>query len=501
MADLSAMYMNLANNTGRATERGFLGAQQMMENQLAYQKAKEDMEAQRGLRALFQQNPNATPEDVSRYSPQFGMEMVKAQQEGQERAGRMQKTRNEISEQEMKIFSIAGAQVAEKYADAALSGQMTPEMLSQFHNDIGNATMQVEQQYGIRPPPGIDISRLDPIGVLTRAAPYYKSPLLENQAAFQREQMLSQVPPRMSAEQAYGGVDMGPYGPRLKPPLPRVNPPRNQPPQTDLSGMSLADGDTGETVPLKAENLPRLEQIYNKIPDVNLKSKVGTYLNQLKQQGQQPQESQQSQFVTPQQEAELRVEEERQKKAIESQAAGEKKSAELGAETAEETAKKAATLNMLPSDEKIYDLIKKSVSGNIERRIKGSALSEEIGYGTEANTATAELTSIQEIMRSVVKSLYTPGAITKDEQDKMQSAIGNIAQTKDADSRIAAYRRFMDMTRKSLVNHPELANEVERITGSKVLSPRRKLNKGDTVGNLRYKGGDPYSESNWEQVR
>ena len=259
---------------------------------------------------MFAQNPNATPEEVSRYSPQFGMEMVKAQQEGQERAGRMRKTQNEISEQEMKIFSVVGGQVAEKYAPYAMSGQMTPEMLSQFHNEIGNATMQAEQQYGIRPPPGIDISKLDPMGVLTRAAPYYKSPVLENMMAVDKERMLSQVPPRMSSEQAYGGVDMGPYGPRLKPPLPRVNPPRNQPQQMDLSGMSLADGDTGETVPLTAENLPRLEQIYNKIPDVNIKSKVGTYLNQLRQQRQQPQTPDMGGgFVTPDQEIKLKAKE------------------------------------------------------------------------------------------------------------------------------------------------------------------------------------------------
>jgi hypothetical protein len=252
-----------------------------------------------------------------------------------------------------------------------------------------------------------------------------------------------------------------------------------------------------------AEDIPTLQQAYDSATDLNEKQQIGALINQLRQQTQAP--AQGGGFVTPQQESQLRMEEERQKQELAAATAGQKKSAELTAESAEETAKKAATMAILPPDEEVYGLIKKSLAGQIEKGIKGSAASEQLGIGTEANTATSELTSIQEQLRGVVKALYTPGAITEDEQKKMQAAIGAIAEAKDPDSRIAGYRRFMDMARKSIVNHPELASEVERITGSKVLSPRRKLSVGDTVGTgagaMRYKGGNPNSPESWEGVR
>lgn len=488
MADLSAMYMDLADSSGRATDRGFLGMQQIMENQLAYQKAKEDLEAQRGLRALFAQNPNASAEEVSRYSPQFGMEMNKYAQETQERSGRMRKTQREISEMEAKAVAETLGPIAEK---ALMTGD-----INSYKREIGQAASVLAQQ-GIPLPMNFDPDQHTPDLVLRNSVGRgYKSPLLENQMAMQKEQMLSQVPPRMNPEQAYGGVEMGTYGPKIKPPLPR------QPRGTGIGGAPATQIPNGFER-ATAEDIPTLEQAYANAIDVNEKQMIGALINQLRQQTQAP--AQGVGFVTPQQESQLRMEEERQKKELETAAAGQRKGAELAAESAEETAKKAATMAVLPPDEEVYGLIKKSLSGEIEKGIKGSAASEKLGIGTAANTATAELISIQEQLRGVVKALYTPGAITEAEQNKMQEAIGAIAQAKDPDSRIAGYRRFMDMARKSIVNHPELASEVERITGSKVLSPRRKLSIGDTVGTgpgaMRYKGGNPNSPDSWEGVR
>ena len=49
----------------------------------------------------------------------------------------------------------------------------------------------------------------------------YQSPILkgqiESQTAIQREQMMRGLPPAMTPQQAYGGVEMGPYGPRRVP--------------------------------------------------------------------------------------------------------------------------------------------------------------------------------------------------------------------------------------------------------------------------------------------
>lgn len=425
MADLSAMYMDLADNAGRATDRGFLGMQQIMENQLAYQKAKEDLEAQRGLRALFAQNPNATPEEVSRFSPQFGIEMTKAQQEMQERSGRMQKTRNEISEQEMKIFSTVGAQVAEKYAPYAMSGQMTPELMSRFHNEIGNATMQVEQQYGIKPPPGIDISRLDPVGVLTRAAPYYKSPLIENMMAAQKEQMLSQVPPRMTPQQAFGevGIDPTTQKPYVKPPLPSRKLSSGQP-LADLSGMSLADGDTGEIVPLTAENLPKLEQIYNKIPDVNQKNKVGAYLNQLKQQTQnQPELPMAGEIDVAKEKGNITKHETAGKISAEEEAADRK-------------AIDAYFRSKPP--EQVRNLIKESLSGDLEAGL--ARIGKAIGVSVPGGAPTAALQVITQQLAST--SPFAPGSQSDVEYKARLAKIGDPASNEPIENRLAALDEF-----------------------------------------------------------
>jgi len=483
MADLSAMYMDLAESTGKATQRGILGMQQMMDNQLAYQKAREDLEAQRGLRALFAQNPNASAEEVSRYSPQFGMEMTKAQQEAQERSGRMRKTQREISDMEAKAVAETLGPIAEK---AMMTGD-----INSYKREIGQAASVLAQQ-GIPLPMNFNPDQHTPDVVLRNSVGRgYKSPLLENQMATQREQMLSQVPPRMNPEQAYGGIEMGAYGPKIKPPLPR------QPRSTGMSGAPAAQL-PGEYQRATAADLPMLEEAYNNAADVNEKQQIGSLINQLRQQTQAPA---QGQFVTPEQEAAFRLEEERQKKELESKAAGERKTAELGAESAEETAKKASTMATLPSDEEVYGLIKDSLQGEIEQAIKGSAASKKLGISSKANTATADLTAIQEQLRAVVKSLYTPGAITADEQKSMLKAIGSIAEAQDAESRIAGYRRFMNMARQSVSSHPELASEIEKITGNKILSPRRKIEVGHTVGNMRYKGGNPNDKNSWEEVR
>jgi len=347
MADLSAMYMDLGNSSGRATDRGFLGMQQMMDNQLAYQKAREDLEAQRGLRALFAQNPNASSEEVSRYSPQFGMEMNKYALEQQERSGRMQKTKREISEMEAKAVAETLGPIAER---AVMTGD-----INAYKREIGQAASALAQQ-GIPLPMNFNPDQHTPDIVLRNSVGRgYKSPLLENQMATQKEQMMSQVPPRMSPEQAYGGVEMGAYGPQIKPPLPR------QARGTGMSGapaVQLPEGYQRAT----AADLPMLEEAYNNATDVNEKQQIGALLNQLQQQVQ-TQTPAQGQFVTPEREMEL-------------------KAKEAGAvETAKETAKAEVTRG--EEGKRITDAFKRAIgTGGVSRVMK--LISESTSGPTEA---------------------------------------------------------------------------------------------------------------------
>ena len=113
MADLTEMYRFAAQSIPGYGDfaKGAAASQELMNNQLAYQKAKEDLEAQRGLRALFQQNPNAGYSDVAQYSPALAQEMMKNQFATSKDLLEMQKTRSEIAEKQFKLTEIGRAHV------------------------------------------------------------------------------------------------------------------------------------------------------------------------------------------------------------------------------------------------------------------------------------------------------------------------------------------------------------------------------------------------------
>lgn len=437
MADLSAMYMDLAENIRNAPFQGASRMQQLMENQLAYQKAKEDMEAQRGLRALFQQNPNATPEEASRYSPQFGMEMVKAQQEAQERSGRMTKTQREISEMEAKT-------VAETLAPIAERAKMTGD-LNTYKVEMGKAASYLASQ-GIPLPANFDPEQHTPDAVLMNAyARGYKSPLIENEAALQREQMLSQVPPRMSATQAYGDVEMGSYGPRLKPPLPQSG---RMPKGTGMGGAPAAQLPEGYQR-ATAEDIPLLEQAYAQATDVNEKQQIGALLNQLKQQTQAPDMG--GGFVTPEQERAF----ESEKKTEESRLATEKElNVAKGKQVLEEqAASKKATVayDMLPEPDRIRNLIKGSISGDVDYWT--NRLGGVVGKSLEAGDITGALKVIEGQMADTVAMF--PGAQSDKELEARMKTIGNPSGEISADTRLRAFDEWLQRMQKYAAKHAD----------------------------------------------
>ena len=457
------------------------------------------MEAEQQLRNLYAQNPNPSFGAAAAIDPAYAQKMQQFQNEQLAQQYNMLKAQGDIEENQRKskeakqhTFANTLGVGVENWIDSLGGRQPTQADIEAFKPKLGNLLKFIDETYGYKP--DVPIDPYHPEQILSTAESLGYS---SRRAKTQQEMQLRNIPPTPTAQQAYGEVESTPYGYKVRPPLPGAG---RLPRGTGMGGAPAAqipEGYQRATI----QDLPALEQEYANATDANQKQMIGSLINQLKQQTQ----ATSGQFITPEQESKLRIQEEQQKKDIETAAAGQRKSAELGAESAEETAKKAQTMVVLPSDEEVYSLIKKSLSGKISEAVKKTAASETFGLSTEANTATSELISIQEQLRGVVKALYTPGAITEDEQKKMQAAIGAIAEAKDPDSRIAGYRRFMDMARKSIVNHPELASEVERITGSKILSPRRKLNVGDTVGTgadaMRYKGGNPYNRDNWEGVK
>ena len=432
MADLSAMYMDLGNSSGRATDRGFLGMQQIMENQLAYQKAREDLEAQRGLRALFAQNPNASAEEVSRYSPQFGMEMTKAQQEAQERSGRMRKTQREISDMEAKAVAETLGPIAEK---AMMTGD-----INSYKREIGQAASVLAQQ-GIPLPMNFNPDQHTPDVVLRNSVGRgYKSSLLENQMAAQREQMLSQVPPRMNPEQAYGGVEMGAYGPKIKPPLPQVG-----------SAPSAASSVPAPSITFEGKTYtgPEFSRAFMNETNPDRRALMNEYIDAAM--ASERQGIPNAQFVTPEQEMELKAKE---------AALTQTKKAEAEKEMAAK--EQLSTLRALDT-RNVEGLIDKSMSSLPEQAVKEYGMSTGLGKATQANTATSELRIISAQMRDMAKAIVGAGPISEGEQKIISNALGDIASAKDPESRKTSYRAFVDLAKEKMKKYPHLAQQANAI--------------------------------------
>ena len=304
-----------------------------------------------------------------------------------------------------------------------------------FRSNVGKAQAEIDQRFGIKPK--VDFTQYSPLQIANRIhslgvdIPYLKE--LE-------ERNLSQVPPKMTATQAYGDVKMGQYGPMIQPPLPR------QPRGTGMGGAPAAQLPEGYER-ATAEDIPAIQQAYDNATDLNEKQQIGALLNQLKQQTQPAG----SQFVTPQQESQLRMEEERQKKELETQ---KQLDVEKGKQTIQEqaSAKKATTAyDMLPDPDRIRNLIKGSISGDTE--YWANRLGGVVGKSLEAGDITGALKVIEGQMADTVAMF--PGAQSDKELEARMKTIGNPSGEISADTRLRAFDEWLTRMKKYAAQHAD----------------------------------------------
>lgn len=484
MADLLSTFANAYPYDPNSVWRGAQGIQNVMSNALDFQQKREALEAQRGLRALYAQNPNPSYEDIARISPEFAMQQNKANFELQKEMLGAKKTQGEINEQEAAIFAKTGAQVAEKYAPKIMQGQFTQEDLSKFHQEMGFAMANVEKQYGIKPPPGANIEMLDPMSVLTNAAPYYKSPALDVLYGVQKQGMLNQMPPQMTAQQAYGGVEMGPYGPRRVPGIggqPMTPGPQygvtpfnpnagqrqgasQQPAPYSFQGPSGAQFDMYDlgsaaqaaaalpAGPDKDAALKYIDEQWSK-----MRSGQGGEVVQPGQVAQPPAGG----FITAPQEAKLRLEEEQAKAKIATQAAGERKAIESEVERKESKQKAMDAFALVPSLPEMEDLIAGSTSG--KRQTEMAAQFEDwTGKATPGMKNIGRLGVIAGRLRDAVNR--APGSQSDKDAIIESLKTGDISNPElSAEKRLEAYREFVRQMRKMIKN--ETGIDAEPSTG------------------------------------
>lgn len=375
--DLSGMYGELARSIPgyESIAKGQLTANQVKNERLAYEAKKDELEAARGLRALFEQNPNAGIEEVARYSPTFAQDLMKSRLLMQKEMLGMKETEQKMEKGQKEMSNLDRQTVANTLAPIAEQALITGDMEA-YKRAIGQAASALKAQ-GINLPMSFDPEQHTPEQVLRNATGFgYKSPLIEQQMKVSGEQQMRQLPPAMTSEQYHGSVVNTPYGPMYQPPLP--NSPMNAPagvaggmqqrnmeqPNTEqppVATMRPSQGPQQGEVLATAQDIPELKARLKATRDPQQRQMIWQTLTDLKKQTQGG-----AGFITPDQMMEKKAEE----KALET--------------TAAEKAK--AETSRLEEGKRITDAFKRAMGpGGVSRVMK--LISESTSGPTEAFAA------------------------------------------------------------------------------------------------------------------
>ena len=491
MADLLSIFANAYPADQNAVMRGMQGAQNFMSNALEYQQKREALEAARGLRALYAQNPNPSYEDIARIDPTFAMQQNKANFELQKEMLGAKKTEREISGMEAKTIAETLGPIAER---AMMTGD-----IEAYKREIGQAASALSSQ-GVKLPMNFDPEQHTPDMVLQNAIGRgYKSPFMENQAALQREQMMRGLGPQMTPQQAYGDVKMGQYGPIRVPGLGGYNmtpgPQYGVTPFNPNAGQMQQGPMPGgmQQAPIGAEDLAVLKQNRAQMQPGPERDALDRMIGEVEtgRIAQPPAGG----FITSQQETEMRIRE----KAAEAAAVEAAKSAAGKREIAEQ---RSDVLSSLPSNEKLNQLIDESIASGAENILKGK-IEPFIGQSSEALEATKQLEVIQPQLQSLTKALVGAGAVSDYEQRMMANAAASIANPEmPAEPRKAALKVFMDIVKSAMQKYPDLAARLSSQSSAPAQSTApTKLKIGEVKDGYEYIGGNPKDQSSWKKVR
>lgn len=506
MADLLNTFANAYPYDPNSVWRGAQGVQNVMSNALDYQQKREAMEAARGLRALYAENPNPSYEDIAKISPEFAMQQNKANFEMQKEMLGMKETQGKINKQqqeEIQFFANAVGPVVEQYL-MNTGGEGNQQQQAALKQQIGAGLRDIEQKTGMRPTNADALLSMSPSEMLNRLMLNgYQSPIFkgqfENQMAVQREGMMRGLPPAMTPQQAYGGVEKTPYGFMRVPgiggqsmtPGPQYgvtpfNPNAGQMQQGPMPGGM-------QQAPIGAEDLGILKQNRAQMQPGPERDALDRMIAEVEtgRVAQPPAGG----FITSQQERQMRLEE----KAAEAAAVEAAKSAAGKREIAEQ---RSDVLSSLPSDEKLNQLINESIASGAENILKGK-IEPFIGQSSAALEATKQLEVIQPQLQSLTKALVGAGAVSDYEQRMMANAAASIANPEmPAEPRKAALKVFMDIVKSAMQKYPDLAARLNAQPSVPAQSNApTKLKIGEVKDGYEYLGGNPKDQSSWKKVR
>jgi len=465
--------------------------------QLEEQKAFEDYANTQKLRELFAQS-KGMPDiaSVGQYSPEMAIKLQQAQLENlakqaqiRESSVRTAKGEQEYEKEKGAIFANALGPYGDEYFRNVSSGMPAGQALYQFKAQIGAALRSLKER-GIDPDAAFNFESLQPDQLLTTARSHgFQSTYLQQQQELGIERQKREMPPARTPKQEYGDVQMTPQGPMRIPPI------SGSPFQVMESGTEGM-----QQAPMGQQDIDNLKAMYQNAPPGPDKERLGAMLADAVNQTL-PNQAGAGGFVTPEQAAQMRVEEERAKSVA-------KESAKAEVEQQEVRKQKAEVLSSLPKVPELNKLIDQSMSGKVEELVKGTVMGELGGIPSQALNATKELNVVANQMKQITKSLVGAGAVSDFEQRQMAEAAGNIADpATPAETRKQQLKMFNRIIRKTLEKTPQLAQQLNAedsaIEEEPAEAPSVKRGSKPKIGQVEsgymFKGGNPADPANWEK--
>jgi hypothetical protein len=404
-------------------QKGLMGMMLLQEKQ-------REMEDTQRLRDLYSSGQPVRNEQLMAIDPKFGVEMQKAGNQAYLQQLQAQDLINKQNEYQSKTYAQYMGPLADTYFDDIRSG-MRPEMaLEKFRSAVGSSQKELEEKHGIRPQ--ADFTQFSPEQVLDRTtglgvpSRHYKNIEEQQKSNFAIQQKLMPGP----SDRYF----IGPDG------LPHPNPYF----QPQGGGMSTrgGQGPYSEEAPYQF-TMPSGQKI--KVWD------LGSAAQALQGIPEGPDREAASKWLDEQWSGMRNPEKVKTKQELEVETAAAKKKAELSIE--EQAASKKATnaYEMLPSPDRIRNLIKGSISGDVE--YWANRLGGTVGKSLEAGDMTGALKVIEGQMADTVAMF--PGAQSDKELEARMKTIGDPSAKISPDTRLAAFNEWLERMQKYASQHAE----------------------------------------------
>lgn len=405
---LSDMYRTMLESTNPATWETNRQKQLMGEYEL--ESKRRSMDAEQQLRQLYSSGGPVSTQNVMAISPELGIKMQQAGNQAYLQQLQAEDLMRKQQEYQAKTYAQYLGPVADTYFDDMRSG-MKPEMaLQKFRSAVGSSQKELEEKHGIRPQ--ADFTQFSPEQILDRTtglgvpSRHYKS---------REEEQKSQLQMRERMAPSYSDIK------------PTWDSQRGQwisTPQTQAPSFSGAS----------AEELNMIEKSLPGMPEGPEKEGLKRFLAEKKGM---------PQAQTPTGLIPLAD--------IKAQEAGAKRAAELNVEEQQMSKKATNAYDMLPSPDRIRNLIKGSVSGDLEywaNRAGGI-----VGKSLEAGDMTGALKVIEGQMADTVAMF--PGAQSDKELEARMKTIGNPSGEISADTRLKAFDEWQERMQKYAAQHAD----------------------------------------------